>query len=170
MTGTGTIASPAYDEALQLADTGGDGNVVMSLLQRASQEGDHRAKYAVATWLLSGQEGVVEKDVKAGVKLLKELEDGDLPEALFDLAVSYDYGWVSRRNAAKAFSLYMRAALLGDAEACRQMAGFYEEGKDVKHDRRLAEAWRKRAETGEKGEKEISPPYRVWLRPPAPTE
>jgi len=79
---------------------------------------------------------------------------------MFDLAVAYDLGKVVEQDDAKAFSYYMRAALLGDKEACRQISQFYVEGKVVPFDEELGEAWLKRSQ---QDETEISPPYRVRL-------
>lgn len=152
-----------YLRALELSDTPDyDTTETFHLLQAASEEGDCRAKYAIATWLLNGMPGAVEKDEAAGFKLLKQLEKSNIAEAILDLAVAYDLGKVVRRNEKRAFSLYMRAALLGDAQACEQISQFYEEGKIVLHDAKLRDAWSIRAQQVEAS---ISPPYRERLRP-----
>lgn len=157
------MASEQYVEALTMCDSGNvDLAQIYILLTAAAESGDIRAKYAVATWLLHGKEGVIEPDVEGGVAILKELESCFIPEALFDLAVSIDFGKGVRRDERRAFSLYMRAALLGHAQSCEQISEFYREGKIVKHNRKLQEAWALRAE---QEERDISPPYRVWLRP-----
>lgn len=151
-----------YLRAMSMCEDEADPTAAYELLRAAASQGDYRAKYAIATWLLHGMDGVVEKDMKAGFALLKELADSNIAEALFDLAVSYDYGWGTRRNERSAFSCYMSAALLGSAESCEQIAEFYREGTIVKTDPRLYRAWKKR---GKQPERDISPPYRLWLRP-----
>lgn len=153
-----------YLQALALCDEEetGSAEAAYELLRTAASQGDERAKYAIATWLLNGKEGIVEADQKAGVVVLKELVKSNIAEALFDLAVSYDYGWGIRRNEQKAFSYYMQSALLGCSESCEQIAEFYREGALVKHDRNLYLAWKKRSE---QPEEDISPSYRLWLRP-----
>lgn len=150
-----------YETALELA--GGehpDLSQVYTLLNKAIEDGDDRAKYAIASWYLNGNE-LIEKNVKVGTNLLKDLQKSNIAEALFDLAVSYDHGWHVRRHEAKAFSLYMRAALLGHKESCKQVSEFYREGKLVNFDRRLSAAWQQRSQ---EDEKLIAPPYRLWLR------
>lgn len=153
-----------YARALTLADEGERGlGDVLVLLEEAAARGDSRAKYAVANWHLNGMDGVVEKDPRAALILLRELERSFIAEALFDLAWFYDLGKFVRKNEHRAFSLYMRAALLGHSESCRQISEFYREGVLVGHDAKLAKAWATRAE---QAEADISPPYRIWLRSP----
>jgi TPR repeat protein len=96
------------------------------------------------------------------VKLLKSIEDSFIAESLFDLAVSYDLGVGVRTNDKRAFSLYMKAALLGHAESCQQISEYYREGKLVARDMSVAKAWKMRAACAEE---DISPSYRVKLRP-----
>jgi TPR repeat protein len=153
-------AHSSYGEALALCRAENPNlRKAHELLFKSSDAGDLRATYALATWYLFGNE-VVERDEKRGVDLLKSLEHSNIAEAIFDLAVSYDYGKSVRKSTKKAFSLYMRAALLGDKGACDQIAQFYLEGKFVPHDKALAHAWRARAEQPEKS---ISPPFRLWV-------
>ncbi len=129
------------------------------LLSGASERGDCRAVYALATWYLFGNE-VVEKDEIRGVSMLETLRNSFVAEAIFDLAVSYDHGKHVEQDDEKAFSLYMRAALLGDKQSCSQVSQFYAEGALVEHDEELANAWRKRSE---QDERDVSPPYRLWM-------
>jgi hypothetical protein len=155
-----------YLHALALSqEEGGSAAKAYELLKAAASQGDQRAKYAIATWLLHGKQGVVEADVKTGLRLLRELAKSNIAEALFDLAVSYDYGWGTRRNEQAAFSCYMRSALLGSKKSCAQIAEFYREGALVKHDHSLYLAWKKRSR---QPEVEISPPYRLWLETTTP--
>lgn len=56
-----------------------------SFLQSARKAGDLRASYALATWYLHGRH--VKRDLKLAVKLLKQAAEGNVPSALYDLAV-----------------------------------------------------------------------------------
>lgn len=132
---------------------------VLRLLNNAADCGDDRAKYALATWYLYGN-AVVERNEQKGVKILKGLVDSMIAEAVFDLAVAYDYGRSVRKNSSKAFSLYMSAALLGDKSACEQISQFYGEGKLVPFNPLLRDVWQRRSEENEES---ISPPYRIRL-------
>lgn len=153
-----------YEAALAICDgEHPDEGRARNLLQRAADGGDARATYALANWLLHDGAGAENEPVKAAVVLLRSVEEANIAEALFDLAVCYDYGRGVRKNEKRAFSLYMRSALLGHPESCEQIAEFYRHGKIVPHDRKLYKAWLARA--GEEPQS-ISPPYRVWLRPP----
>jgi uncharacterized protein len=131
------------------------------LFLSASHDGNPKAIYALATWYIFGNE-VVEKNEKQAVKLLKSIVNSNIAEANFQLALAYDQGWGVKRHSGRAFSLYMRAALLGDKDACDQISQYYAEGKYVKFDENLAAAWKTRSE---QCEKDISPPYRVWMDP-----
>lgn len=155
------LKSRYYEEALALADLDcSDGETILGLLRNAHEEGDPRGTYAIASCYVDGKYGS-EVDEKIAHRLFKSISKYDLPEAIFALAYSYDVGDVCRRNRKSAFSLYMRAALLGHREACWQVSEFYREGLTVEHDGRLAKAWRRRAKCEEE---DISPPYRIWLR------
>lgn len=158
------VAKPSapYVAALGLSgEPNPDRREALEKLREAAAAGDPRAEYAIATWYLHGMEGVVERDVPRAFEMLKKLEDSFIAEALFDLAIFYDLGEIVEPDEEKAFSLYMRAALLGNRESCRQMAEFFREGRIVKHDEKLQQAWLKRAK---QKESDISPPYRARLR------
>lgn len=130
-----------------------------ALLKVALEKGDDRAIYAIATWYLFGNE-VLAKDESKGISILESLSDSFVAEAVFDLAICYDYGRLVEKDSNKAFSLYMKAALLGDTSSCDQISQFYAEGNLVEHNDDLSKAWKKRSE---QEEKDISPSYRLWL-------
>ncbi|WP_158298751.1 tetratricopeptide repeat protein [Sphingomonas psychrotolerans] len=129
------------------------------LLRKAHKNGDERATYALASWYLHGND-ITEKNEEAGFAMLREIENSFIAEAIFDLAFAYDCGKCVEVDDLKAFSLYMRAALLGSQGACSQVSQYYSEGATIPHDPALAEAWQTRAEQEERA---ISPPYRLWL-------
>jgi TPR repeat protein len=154
--------SELYDLALRMADSREQNlKEVFKYLSDACASGEPRAKYAVANWYLNGV-GHVDKDIPKAFDILSEIEDSFVAEALFDLAIFYDLGRHVDEDAGRAFSLYMRAALLGHQESCRQMAEYYREGLIVAHDEALHASWLKRSQHEES---DISPPYRIWLRP-----
>lgn len=150
-----------YDLALDIAENvPSDVSRAMILLKDAVDQGDPRAMYAIATWKIHGMPPDIEQDTREGIRLMKLAAKHPIAEALFDLAVIYDHGVLIRRNVKKAFSLYARAALLGDTESCAQLSQFYREGKTVDYDEDLAEAWLIRSREDEAS---ISPSYRIWL-------
>lgn len=150
----------SYVKALNISREG-EGRLedAYNLLCIARDAGDRRADYAIATWMLSGND-VVAKDISKAVSVLKSLQDANIAEAVYDLAVSYDLGIGLRKNIKTAFSLYMKSGLLGSKLACDQVSQFYAEGRIVPYDKRLAKAWALRAE---QAEKDISPVYRLWI-------
>ena len=70
----------------------------------------------------------------------------NIPEALFDLAVSYEKGAGVRKSERKAYHLYVRAALWGDKQAIHEVGRCLFYGIGAKRDRRLADVWLARAE------------------------
>lgn len=149
-----------YHSALILSrSTPPDIHAAYDLLTKAAENGDDRAIYAIATWHLFGND-IIEKNEERGVSMLLSLEKSNIAEALFDIAVSYDHGRHVERDTDKAFSFYMRSALLGDKSACDQISQFYAEGIVVQHDEFIANAWKMRSEQDEIS---ISPPYRRWI-------
>ena len=68
--------SKYYDQALELAQmTDADLPKVFKLLQRAKQQGDHRATYALGTWYLFGKGDFIVKDLAKAAELLREAAD-----------------------------------------------------------------------------------------------
>lgn len=153
--------SAKYDEALIFADRSPvEDNRIFSLLNLASEEGDDRATYALASCYRYGSFGV-KKDEKIAHSLTKKLQDSNIAEAIFNIAFDYDVGNYVKEDEYKAFSFYMKAALLGNLESCVQVSRFYKEGRAVRRDARLAKCWRDRSKFPEE---KISSPSRVWLR------
>ncbi len=132
---------------------------LLEIMHLAANEGDDRATYFIAACYRFGDWGV-EIDKKRAHNMTKTLENSNIPVALYNLGADFDVGNVIKRNSKRAFSLYYRAALLGDKVACEEISKFYAVGEIVPKDLKLAKAWKKRAECDEK---EISPPYRRWL-------
>jgi len=153
--------SELYEQALREADRANpDFAKVLILLRNAHEAQDDRATYALATSFRHGTFGLT-ANAREAHRLTKMLAKSNIAEALFDLAYSCDIGEFEKRDEVKAFSFYMRAALLGDQESCAQVAGFFREGTIVPRDPALAKAWRERSKLDESA---ISPPHRVRLR------
>ncbi len=154
------MESSAYNDALTEANSPVcDDAHVITLLEQAHTQGDDRATYALAQCFRYGSFGYPLDPQKAH-DLTKTLENSNIAEAIFNLARDYDIGHCVRANPKKAFSLYMSAALLGDAESCAQIAQYFDRGEIVPVDRRIAKAWRARSRCDERL---IAPPYRRWL-------
>lgn len=130
-----------YTHAWNRMASGSPRSEVKNLLEAASADGDIRATYALATWLLSG----TKPERVSAFKKLRTLAHSDVKEALFDLGVCYHTGNGTRKNLGLAFKYYMFAALLGDAEACEEVANFFYYGVVVLADKEISRAWQSRA-------------------------
>lgn len=124
-------------------ETPSDQKKIMELLSRASEEGDDRATYAIATWYLHGKN--VKKDVNLAVKLLREAASSGNSSALFDLAYSYEAGIGVDRDQRTALLLYIESALNGDKQAVYEVSRCYWYGVGTKSDREMSNIWRQRA-------------------------
>jgi uncharacterized protein len=151
-----------YMLALQEADKKKCDNVkVIEFLQKGIEVRDERAIYARASCFTDGK---FDSEIcrKKALYLFRKLEESNLPEGIFALAYCYDVGEGVKENKNKAFSLYMRAALLGHSESNWQISEFFREGSIVLHDKKISLAWKNRSKANETL---ISPAWRVWLRP-----
>ena len=139
--------TPKYEIALQSAKKSKTRTrKVYDLLVLADKEGDGRATYALATWYLFGTK-FTPKDLVYGTELLKRAEREGVADAVHDLAVSYEKGVVVGKSAAKAFVLYVKAALLGDKQSFYEVGRMYYHGIGVRQNRELAEIWLDKAES-----------------------
>src|SRR6185437_297591 len=139
--------SKYYDQALVVSQTAEpDFTKALRLLNRACNQGDHRAAYALATWYLHGKGNLVTKDLVRGAQLLRQAAESDNPDAAYDLAVSYEKGMGVRKSEKRAARLYLKAALLGDKQSIYHVGRCYQHGVGVKRDRPIAEIWYNRAE------------------------
>jgi uncharacterized protein len=150
------MLSNYYDDALKAAFTNESQSLVFEMLEKAASEKDCRAYYALSVCYFNGQFGI-SKNEKKGLFYLKKAARFNIAEAIFDLASHFD-----NRNDESVFifDLYMRAALLGNKKACRQVSQFYREGKTVVYNKELAREWKKRSISAESL---ISPPWRISL-------
>ena len=101
--------------------------------------GNKDAAYALATWYLHGT--YFKKNWRIGFKLLREAAKAKVPEALYDLAVSYDLGKGVPKNDKQAAELYLEAAIKGDFDAVLQIERCFYYGIGVAKDRRISKVW-----------------------------
>lgn len=155
--------SSAYGTALEIASSNPDkkkGKKVLALLDEAIVQGDERAIYARAVCYSDGTCGSQLDKAKATSLFLK-LANSFIPEALFAVAGSYDYGEGVEEDQFAAFEHYLKAATLGHSEACFQVSEFFREGSVLPKSKSLQDFWLERSK---KKETEISPNDRVWLK------
>lgn len=70
----------------------------------------------------------------------------NIPDALFDLAVSYEKGIEVNKNEKTAFQLYLKAVLLGEHQSIYEVGRCYFHGIGIEEDQELAEIYYDMAE------------------------
>jgi uncharacterized protein len=129
-----------YEKALSLAEKNPEKEEdVYVLLSKAASAGDAQATYALATWYLHGK--FLEKDIVKATAMLKTSARANVPDANFDLAVSYETGVGVARNERMAAKLYLRAALLGSLGAGESVGRCLYHGIGFVKDRVQARVW-----------------------------
>ncbi|QNP59929.1 tetratricopeptide repeat protein [Paenacidovorax monticola] len=116
-----------------------------SLLEKAHQNGDPRASYALATWYLYGHGGC-SIDLPQAIEMLKIAAEADIASAHFDLAVSYETGNGIRKSVRAAYRHFLAAALNGDNDSYAEVGRCLYHGIGVARDRKSAEIWFRRAD------------------------
>ncbi|WP_156909311.1 tetratricopeptide repeat protein [Ottowia thiooxydans] len=140
------VSKNTHDQALkEAASSNPNKELVQSLIEKAHQDGDRRASYALATWYLHGH-GEYPANIKLATKLLKSATEADVADAHFDLAVSYELGYGIRKNYRAAYRHYLAAALNGDKESHAAVGRCLYLGIGVDRDRKIAEIWFRRAD------------------------
>lgn len=117
---------------------------VFSLLEKAKNQKNPKAVYALGTWYLFGKH--VDKDTTVAFNLFQEAASNNISEACYDLAVCYEKGTGITTNLHKAFQYYLKAALLGDKKSIYEIGRCYYHGIGIKKDSILAEIWLDSAE------------------------
>lgn len=112
---------------------------VYVLLAKAYNAGNPKAAYAIATWYLHGH--YLKKDYKKAVEYLKFACEHNLPDAFYDLGVSYETGKGIAKNKKQAFLHYVSAAVLGNEEAVEEVGRCYFYGIGVRKDLKIANRW-----------------------------
>ncbi|MDZ4381724.1 MAG: hypothetical protein U0942_10325 [Parvibaculum sp.] len=116
------------------------------LLRVVADNGDPRAIYAIATWYLHGHE-FTGTNFKKAAQMLRKAADAGIAEAAYDLAVSCEKGLGVKKSEKTAFRLYVRAALLGDAQSHYEVGRMYFWGLGTQRDRKIARDWFQKAES-----------------------
>lgn len=136
----------AYDEALlAMYHDPPDIRKAFQLLTEAENSGDARATYALATWYLFGQAPVVERDRAKAARMLEVAAAAGIPDALHDVAVSYEKGDLYAQDLVRAFQSYLAAALRGDQQSVYEVGRCYFYGIGVSEDQIVGDIWLKRA-------------------------
>jgi len=115
------------------------------LLDLAYKRGSPEATYAIATWYLHGGH-FLEQDYVKGTEYLKKAAEMKWPDAMYDLAVSYERGVYVSKNQKKAFLLYLQSALRGSSEAVYEVSRCYYFGIGTRKNKVLGAIWYDRAE------------------------
>ena len=118
---------------------------VIATLREATEKGNPDAAYALASWYLWGKKPHIKPDHKVAVRLLRTAVAAGNSDAMWDLAVCYDNGNGVRISEKKAFELYLRAALRGDARSTMELARRYYWGSGTRQDRSVSRIWLERA-------------------------
>lgn len=100
--------------------------------------------YAMGTWYFHGK--YYKKNLRKGIELWKLAAKHNINWALFDLAVSYEKGVGVSKNTKKAFTHYLKAALMGNIDSYVAVGRCYAYGIGVKRDRKIADIWLDKAD------------------------
>ncbi len=142
----GNEVATQYDEALaEMRSNSADVFKAFALLTRADAAGDARATYALATWYLHGRSPIVEPDLAKAISLLQVAANAGVPDALYDMGVSYEKGESGQPDFVRAFRSYLAAALRGEEQSIYEVGRCYHYGIGVNVDREVAEIWLQRA-------------------------
>jgi len=144
---TKRVPERAYDEAFRIMteDATPDIAAAYALLHDAHDGGDRRATYAIATWYLFGKAPVVARDYKAAFELLRLAAEANIPDALYDLGVSYERGAGTEASERSAFLCFLRAAVLGDSKGAYAVSRCYMHAFGTAKDQDTSDIWYDRA-------------------------
>lgn len=135
-----------YDRALSMATRADKPSAkVFKLLEEGDRSGDMRATYALATWYLFGTP-FTKRNLAKAVQMLRQAASANVAEAAFDLGVAYERGVGVKKSLKQAFSFYVQAALLGDAQAHYAIGRMCYYGLRAARNRQIAEHWLSKAE------------------------
>lgn len=133
------ISTKQYRQALReskSARSQSEIRAVADLLEDAHRSGDPKAAYALGTWYFHGK--FFKEDRKKGFLLMLEAADNFVPDACFDVAVSYETGAGIRKNIKKAVIYYFRAMMLGETQSITEVGRLFYWGIGVPKSRTIA--------------------------------
>jgi hypothetical protein len=140
-------AETLYQQALREATTASPNFArAATLLKEAARLGHAKATYALATWHLFGREPFIKRDYEEAARLLQLAASAGVPDAMYDLAVTYEKGRGIAKNEREAFEYYLRAAIRDDAKAIFAVGRCLFWGIGVAQDQHIARIWLDRAE------------------------
>lgn len=128
-----------YTEALHIMRAkGGDMEIasVVKLLRTARRKGDFWASYALGTWYFHGEH--FKTDKAKGFALMLEAADNFVPDACYDVAVSYELGDGVRKSRKSAVVYYLRAMMLGEKQSVTEVGRVFYWGIGVQRNRAIA--------------------------------
>jgi TPR repeat protein len=103
-----TKGHSTYREALaEMRQGHPDVEKARALLEEAVHRGNPNAAYALG----------VKKNPKRAIELIESAANADVPDACYDLAVSYEKGVGVEINQERAFDLYVKAMLNGEKQS-----------------------------------------------------
>lgn len=111
-----------------------------------AEAGDAEAIHTLATWQMTGLEGLVEKDAAAGLANLARASELGAAYASYSLGTIYERGEKVPKSYAKAFEYFTLAFAQGAEEAAEEIYRFYYYGLGVEQNEHLAAAWQKIAD------------------------
>lgn len=110
----------ALDELDQPEQTQKSESAEVQILKSKALAGDPEAQYKLAICYETG-DGVDERDYKKAAELYQMAADQNHPQALCNLAESYENGAGIPQDSGKAFQLYLKAAILGCEDALQEI-------------------------------------------------
>lgn len=109
----------------------------LDLLRQAAKQGSAEALYAIGTWYGFGKH--LPCDFDEATKYFKRAARKNYGPAVFNLGISYEMGRGVSKDSARAFTLYVQAARLGDFDGAKAVSRCLYYGIGVARDRPLAE-------------------------------
>lgn len=126
-----------YNKALRLATEDKPNNYqVLDLLQRASDLGNSKAKFALGNWHIHGK--ILDKNPRKAFGFFLDSADSNNSESCLELGKCYELGHGTKRNFREAFNYYLKAALLGNDQAIYEVGRCFYYGIGVNRSIRIA--------------------------------
>jgi TPR repeat protein len=111
-----------YSDAIRMARKAGPTKAAAALLRESHDSGDPRATYSLATWYIHGTPTAgIKVSPRKAIQLLRKAARKGVPDAVYDLAYSYEVGFGVRKAPSKAFDLYVQAAQKGCKLALKEV-------------------------------------------------
>ncbi|MCV6615696.1 MAG: sel1 repeat family protein, partial [Cellvibrionaceae bacterium] len=109
-------------------------------INKEAERGNSEAIYAIGTWYFHGNELVKPNKVKA-FEYFKIAAGLNYPDAVYDLACSFELGEGCSQDLARAYKYYVKAAILGDRQAIYEVGRCLYYGIGTREDTVAADIW-----------------------------